>query len=406
MKLTTFSVLCLLLLLFHAHFSLAVTKTKKPPTTNRGSTHSSTGNKNNQGTNSQGKQPNQRDNNQQPGRPEYPQQPSGGRNQPPTWNFPYGGHYGGRGRQGGRGYQGGYGGHGHNRYDSYPGGYINQNPNNKILSPRYGSSYEHGGHRVGGGSPFSQAVQKMNVGPNEKSKGFGRTAVKLAAGGAIAGMALGYGLGRFPRPHFRFNSSQEEYYYNYYMYRKYGVKSTNTNNYNRNYRQPPQTYENYMDSCMKRKNILSAENRKQNKKTVATNTTTTANVTSAPDADTGSNVTETNNTVAKNSSTSAPSTPHPLNQPKASPVPPASQADNSTENDDDVVSVVEIGYPALIEQLKVRRCLEQYMLYSEKYFKSKAVRVRGLEMGLQGLLAVVSSTLVMLLTSNMLTLIH
>ncbi|KAM7391353.1 hypothetical protein PAMP_022049 [Pampus punctatissimus] len=403
MKLTTLSVLCLSLLLFHAHFSLAV-KNRKPTTSNRGNTHSNTGNKSNQGTT---KQHNQKSNNQQPGKPEYPdypQQPSGGRNQPPKWGSPYGGHYGGRGRQGDYGGHGSYGGRGryggHNRYGGYPGGYINRNPHNKILSPRYGGSYD-GGHHVGGGSPFSQAVQAMNVAPNDKSKGFGRTAAKLAAGGAIAGMALRYGLGWFPRPQFHFNSSQEEYYFNHYMYTKYGVKSTDTNYDSINYNQLPQTYEDYMDSCMKRKNILPAEDRKQNKKTVATNTTTTADVTSAPDTDTGSNITETNNTVAKNSSTSAP-----LNQPKASPVPPASQADNSDENDDDIVSVVEIGYPELIEQLKVRRCLELYMVYSENYFKSKAVRVQGLEMGLRGLLAVVSSTLVMLLNINMLTLLH
>ncbi|GLD54211.1 LETM1 domain-containing protein LETM2, mitochondrial [Lates japonicus] len=181
----------------------------------------------------------------------------------------YGGHgggghgsYGGQGGYGGYGSYGGYGGYG--SYGGYPGGYMNYNPNNKIPSPHYGSSFGYGGYGAGGGSPFSRSVQEMGVYPKEKSRGFGRSAVMAAAGGAVAGMALGYGLGRFPRPHFDFHSPQEEYYYNHYMYRRYGVKSTDTNDYSRDYvySKPPETYDSYMDSCMKRKDLLPVENRK------------------------------------------------------------------------------------------------------------------------------------------------
>ena len=52
------------------------------------------------------------------------------------------------------------------------------------------------------------------------------------------------------------------------------------------------------------------------------------------------------------------------------PVPQALRKAASDEDDDeDTVSIVEIGYPMLIEQLKAHRCLELYMVYSEKYFK-------------------------------------
>ncbi|XP_035513635.1 pH-response regulator protein palI/RIM9-like [Morone saxatilis] len=409
MKLDLF-VLCLSLLAFYTHFSLAKRSggggfgksfgSKKTSTSNRGSTN--TGHKNNQGSSSQGgypKQPvhpNQGGHPPQSGRPgypgSYPQQPGRGvyHNQYPAQGSPYGGY-------GGQGGYGGYGGQG-----SYGGGYINKNPNNNILSPRYGGSFGYGGHGVGGGSPFSRSVQANGMYPSDKSRGFGRSAVMAAAGGAMAGMALGYGLGRFPRPHFNFHSPQEEYYYNNYMYRKYGVKSTDTNDYSRDYTYspPPATYDSYMDSCMKRTDLLPAENRQPNNKPAATTTTA-----AAPDTGNGSNATETNST--------APSTPRPVNESKANPGPPASQVlrETATDDDDDTVSIVEIGYPALIDQLKVRRCLELYMVYSEKYLKKKkepkpSNGAQGLQMGPQGLLAVVTSTIVMLLNSNMLMLLH
>lgn len=37
------------------------------------------------------------------------------------------------------------------------------------------------------------------------------------------------------------------------------------------------------------------------------------------------------------------------------------------KDDDDTVSIMEIGYPALIEQIKARRCVELYMVYAEQH---------------------------------------
>ncbi|XP_039659602.1 prion protein b isoform X2 [Perca fluviatilis] len=372
--------------------------------------------------------PNQGGYPQQPGRPVgypnqggYPQQPGGYPNRggyPQQPGYPAGGYAGGYPAQGYGGGYGGYGGHG--SYGGYGGGYMNYNPNNRVLSPRYGGSFGYGGHGTGSGSPFSHSVQSMGMYPSDKSRGFGRSAVMAAAGGAMAGMALGYGLGRFPRPPFHFHSPQEEYYYNHYMYRKYGTKSTDSDDYSRDYSysKPPETYDSYMDSCMKRTDILPAENQKPNNKPAVTTTITitttsaTTTTTAAQDSGISNNTTESNSTAAENSTTAS-STPLPLNKSEANPVPPASKVLKKAATDDDnddTVSIVEIGYPALIEQMKARRCVELYMVYSEKYLKKRTEPsttggVQGLEMGLQGLLAVIISTTLMLLNSNMLMLL-
>uniref|UniRef100_A0A3Q2Q248 Prion protein, related sequence 3 n=1 Tax=Fundulus heteroclitus TaxID=8078 RepID=A0A3Q2Q248_FUNHE len=314
------SLLGLLLLLFHFPFLLAKRGGgggggrgrggKKWSTSSRGGTNSNTGYKNNQGSASQAGNPNQ------PG-----QAPGGG-----AW-YP-----GGYPRQQAGGYYPGvqspYGAGG-NR--GYPGGYINVNPNNKILSPGYGGSFGYGGYGSRGGSPFAQSVQRMGRFPDRKSTGFGRRAAIAAGGGAVVGMALGFGLGRFPRPYFQFRNPQEEYYYNNYMYSKYGTRSTDANDYSRDYRYrtPPERYGDYMDSCMWRTDLLSAEKPEANNEPAASpwNDTT---------ADTGGNATRTNSSGA-----GSPATPTPLS--------PSSQG-LSSAGEDDTVSIVEIGYPALIEQ--------------------------------------------------------
>ncbi|XP_061672571.1 prion protein, related sequence 3 [Syngnathoides biaculeatus] len=374
MKLTLSAQLCLLIVLFHSHSSTAKRGGgffgksfgfKKPFSFGRGKT----GIKNNRGSGSQGsypKQPshtNQGGYSQYPGRSSsYPQQPHGS---------PYGGGYGGQGSFGGYGW--GYG---------RPGGSINQNPNNPIPNPRYGSNFGYQHQGFGRGSPFSRSVQAMNVEPNEKSRSFGHSAVMAAGGGAVAGMALGYGLGRFPRPHFHFHNPQEEYYYNHYMYRKYGVKSTDTNDYGRDYRYspPPETYDSFMDSCMKRTDVLPPANTNPSSKSGVT----TPILTLAPG--------ETNTTDLGNSSTSSSLPP---TQPQADAMPPAGQAVNS-EADEDTVSIVEIGYPALIKQVQARRCLELYIVYSEKYMKRQTGGTQGLAIAMDGFLIVLTSALVLL----------
>lgn len=132
----------------------------------------------------------------------------------------------------------------------------------------------------------------------------------LAAGvGAVAGMAVGYGLGRFPRPHFGFRSPSEEYYYNNYMYRRYGTQSTDERDYGRDYvyKPPPraESYEKFMDRCMNRTDLLKDE------------------------------------------------------------------GNGKADKDNDTVSIEEIGYPALIDQMKSRRCVEEYMVYSERFLEKQ-----------------------------------
>ncbi|XP_030598095.1 prisilkin-39-like [Archocentrus centrarchus] len=233
--------------------------------------------------------------NQSPGR-NYPYQYPGGYpvqtgNTRPGWNVP--GTYPG-------GYPGGA-----------VGGYPNWNPSNKILSPRFGGGgYGYGGYGMGG-SPFSRSVQGMGHMP--KSTGFAKKAMMAAGVGALAGMAVGYGLGRFPRPHFTFRNPEEEYYYNNYMYRRYGSQSTDQKDFSDYvYKLPPraETYEAFMSRCMN----------------------------------------STNSRKDQGSSTSK------------------SGAENE---DDDTVSIEEIGYPALIEQVKSRRCVEEYMKYSEQFMQER-----------------------------------
>lgn len=141
----------------------------------------------------------------------------------------------------------------------------------------------------------------------------------LAAGvGAVAGMAVGYGLGRFPRPHFNFRNPEEEQYYNNYMYKRYGTQSTDEKDYGRDYvyRPPPraESYDKFMERCMNRTDLLKDE---------------------------GSSSTR-----------------------------PKSQ-DGVGQVADDTVSIEEIGYPALIEQMKARRCVEQFMVYSERFLQER-----------------------------------
>ncbi|XP_053717879.1 prion protein b [Synchiropus splendidus] len=229
--------------------------------------------------------------------------PVRGGNTGPGWGSP-GGYPGGYPAANPGGYPGGYPGRG-------AGGQFNWNPNNQILSPRFGGGgYGYGGYGRGG-SPFAQSVQNMGYKP--KSTGFAKKALMAAGVGAVAGMAVGYGIGRFPRPHFSFRNPEEEYYYNNYMYRRYGSRSTDEKDFGRDYvYQPPpraESYDKFMDRCMLRTDLLK---------------------------------------------------------------------DQDEQKDDDTVSIEEIGYPALIEQLKARKCVEEYMKYSESFLKQRSAQQQSM----------------------------
>lgn len=427
MKPTLIAILCLPLLVIHIKPSLASKRGKFPQIMNAFKKPSKT--KPNQDTKSktqQSTQFNQGGYPQQPGRPGgypyqggnpnqggYPQQPGRPGGYPYQSGYPnqgfypgYPGHQAGAYPGPGYPYWGSYG-----SYGGYPGGYINHNPNNKILSPHYASSFGYGGYGAGGGSPFSNYAKAQGFVPSDKSKGFGRRAALGAAGGALTGMALGYGLGRFPRPHFHFHSPQEEYYYNYYMYRKYGIRSTDTNDFSRDYEyiQVDVTFDSFIKSCMNRADLVPVKNRKPNLKpavttskppTAATVNSTIASITAA--LGTASSATS-NSTATKNSSTDSPSTPHPPNKYEDNPAPAASQLLQT--DDDDTVSIVEIGYPALITQVKLKRCIELYIVNAERNLKKKtklesSSGAQRLQTDLRGLFSVITSIIVILQTQR------
>lgn len=180
----------------------------------------------------------------------------------------------------------------------------------------------------------------------------------LAAGiGAMAGMAVGYGIGNFPRPNFQFNSPQEERQYNHYMYERQGIRSKDRNNKigpNYTSKQPSQTYEQYMSTCMKRKDLLKEHDKTDSAdhKNIQRDEPLTDYAAMTIDyLEKGG--------LEKND-TASPTTVN--NYPKASAI---------CEDDDDTVSIIQIGYPALTEQMKVRKCVELYLVHSESLMEEQ-----------------------------------
>ncbi|XP_017267641.1 uncharacterized protein LOC108233590 [Kryptolebias marmoratus] len=334
-------------------------------------------------------------------------------------------------------------------FGNSPGSYINHNPNNRILSPHFGGSFGFGGYGDGGGSPFSHQIKTMGHAPSSESKGFGRSAAMAATRDAEAKMALGYGLGRFLRPHFHFHSRRQEYYYNFYVYKKYGIKSNDKNDYSRDYQyiQPPDAFDRYIESCMKRTDLLQGGNQTLGaaKPTIASvnTTTTTISVNTSSGANKGGSLTASPSTpqplnssevgatktpsalqnisevgatktpsslqnISEVGATKTPSAPQNISEAGATTAPQILQVDD----DDDTVSIVEIGYPALIKQMKMKRCIELYVVYADRNLKKKTVRfdkvsnsgVQGLKMDFQGLLSTLTITTLTLMNNNMLML--
>lgn len=247
------------------------------------------------------------------------------------------------------GQPGGYpGGH-----PSVGGGYPNWNPNNKILSPRYGGSFGGGGFGMGG-SPFSQTVKGMGYGPSAQSKGFAKKAMLAAGVGAMAGMAVGYGIGKFPRPNFQFRSPQEEHHYNNYMYKRQSTHSKGGNNkggsrYTSKLPPEAQSYDQFMNTCIRQSDLLKKE---QNMEDSAVRNNIQRD---EPLIDyLGMNEDYLEKVEPKNN-TISPTTDYPKD------------AGIHKDEDDDTVSIIQIGYPALIEQMKARKCVELYLVYFESF---------------------------------------
>ncbi|XP_043105762.1 prion protein b [Puntigrus tetrazona] len=305
-----------------------------------------------QGTKSQTKSPSQPSNpgspKQNPGAGGYPnpgrypnQNPSGGgySNQyPGKSGYSPGGYPGGSYPVRSEGQPGGY----PEGHPSIGGGYTNWNPKNKILSPRYGGSFGGGGFGTGG-SPFSNTVKSMGYSPSENSKGFAKKAMLAAGIGAVAGVAVGYGVGNFPRPKVPFRSPQEERQYNHYTYARQATPSKDKNNkgepkYTSKQPYQAQSYEQYMSTCMKRKDLLKEQD-----------TTDSGDRRNIQRDEPLTDIAAANNTAS----------PMSVNDyPKAAVV---------REDDNDTVSIMQIGYPDLIEQMKTRKCVELYLVYSESF---------------------------------------
>ncbi|XP_067289181.1 uncharacterized protein [Pseudorasbora parva] len=292
-------------------------------------------NKPSQGTKAQSNYPRQPSNPvAEKNNPEYP-----GRGGYSPGGYPAAGSYPVRTAGQPEGYPGGH--------PSIGGGYPNWNPNNKILSPRYGGSFGGGGFGTGG-SPFSQTVKGMGYGPSVQSKGFAKKAMVAAGVGAIAGMAVGYGVGNFPRPNYQFRSPQEERHYNNYMYKHQGTHSKEGTVTKKNVKEGPsytpnlppqlQSYDQFMNTCMNRNDLL-------NDSIVHNNIQRDEPLTDSLGMNEKSEP-EKNDTASTTTDYSK---------------------DAHKDKDDDTVSIVQIGYPALIEQMKARKCVELYLVYSERF---------------------------------------
>lgn len=207
-----------------------------------------------------------------------------------------------------------------------------------------------------------------------KSKGFAKKAAVAvgvgAAAGVATGVAVGYGLGRYPSPPFSFRNPREEHYYNRYMYKRYGSQSTDEKDYGRDYyyKEPDVSYDSYMEGCMKRTELLQDQEgrdwaRLQGDDAVAVVNGSKAGASALlPGNGTLNTTTALDPAGGTDRNSSTPPEIHP-----AQPIHPAVGAKEGGEEEENTVSIMEIGYPELIEQVKVRRCVEQYMEYSHAY---------------------------------------
>ncbi|KAK1154412.1 hypothetical protein AOXY_G28758 [Acipenser oxyrinchus oxyrinchus] len=282
-------------------------------------------------------------------------------------------------------------------YPNTGGGYPNTGGGTpKIYGPGYNSHNQgRAPWNSGGGSYFSQSVAGQGFKPSHKSKGFGKKAALAAGVGVATGMGSFPGVYRGPRLEIDFNSEEEERYYNYYMWKRYvatpfgGDSGTLMHYY---FRQPAQTYEMFRDRCLKRNDLLPGKETKRAVQSPAgtdedgpsSNINTTAadnskntmdilpgrnnsavNATSNPPVSVSPgniNVTETD---AKNSTGNAT-----VNN-TASEAASATRPAQEDKDDDDVVGVMDVGNPEMIEQMKLYRCIELYVDYTHQYLTKR-----------------------------------
>ncbi|MGH0191827.1 UNVERIFIED_CONTAM: hypothetical protein FKN15_077115 [Acipenser sinensis] len=187
-------------------------------------------------------------------------------------------------------------------------------------------------------------------------------------------MAMGYGLSRTrfpgsfpgvyrgPRLEIDFNSEEEERYYNYYMWKRYvatpfgGDSGTLMHYY---FRQPAQTYEMFRDRCLKRNDLLPGKETDRAVQSPAgtdedgprSNINTTAADNSKNTMDILPSRTTVSNTMSEAASATRPA--------------------QEDKDDDDVVGVMDVGNPEMIEQMKLYRCIELYVDYTHQYLTKR-----------------------------------
>uniref|UniRef100_A0A8C4RDC9 Hornerin-like n=2 Tax=Erpetoichthys calabaricus TaxID=27687 RepID=A0A8C4RDC9_ERPCA len=244
--------------------------------------------------------------------------------------------------------QPGYG-YGHNQ----PGyGYGHNQPGYGYGHNQPGYGY---GHNPGYGQGYGYGYGK-NYG--YKPKGFGKNSMVAAGVGAAAGAAVGYGLGRmYSRPwmDIDFDSPDAARYYRQYMERRYGHHRSmyrDDDGYNYYYERPPISYNDFIESCMRRPNLLEMPRncsepgspdclmQRDNSDSALVELFLNWNVSTANTTSTDSNTTTTTSTTPSKGVLR------------------------------DTIKAKAATDPELATQMKLARCIEEYVDYTHQYLVS------------------------------------
>lgn len=158
---------------------------------------------------------------------------------------------------------------------------------------------------------------------------------------------------------------------------------------------PPQSYDTFMDSCMKRTDLLRAKRslrrrnieEPQGDKPVALALMGPPPTTAAPaNSDPSGNVTTGAAPQSQNTTDGSPVTPSTnttvaKEENRQEAAERQAEEEKKAEAEEEVVSIMEIGYPALVEQLKARKCIELYMVYTERIAQQQQQELKEQQVG-------------------------
>ncbi|MFT7817755.1 spidroin-2-like [Arapaima gigas] len=238
-------------------------------------------------------------------------------------------------------------------------------------------------------------LQSKGYSPSIKSKSFGKKAALAAGLGGVGGMVIGKKMGRSK---FRFHNPVEERMYNDYMYHRHRAHAVgdhtlydpnplnpkwtdpsqmdpwrNESNNNRAYVPPGQSFKNFMKSCMKRTDLLKGQH--DDITWQATDGVTSQGINPKVTSKQGPQEELLNKSLgneklktvgAGNGSINVTSSQGETVDILVWDNSKAPAADPQ-EDDNDTVSILEIGYPELIEQLMVQRCQEFFIVYAAQH---------------------------------------